>query len=602
MSSLPWEKMSSQYYTQSTTTFNPEYQHTFALEDSEYLAAVFYGTYLLLLLISFLSSYCLAQKCPKCVWLSEAGLSLAIGFIGGGLLELLVFEDKIDRFSEKEVRDNIVQFSTTFLFCVLLPPIIFDSGFRLRGPFFWANIDKITLLAFAGTFISSIVIAVLLWLGRYILAVPYDEDHAFEFSEALTFGALISATDPVTTLAIFEQLHVDPHLFNVVFGESVLNDAVSIVLFHTFVGLQKSEEKGHTLHRLVTQAVFNFLYIFAGSSLVGVLMGCLSSLLFKHVNLRSFTEVHGPKTELAVFLIFCYVPFLLAECAGLSGIVAILFTGVSMKRYTYNNLSDSAKEGVSILIPLVSHVAESMIFIDLGTSAWKTFKASVPLVFWAAFACLVARAAHVYPIGWALNASEPRYPRRRFDKQDMHMVWFSGLRGAIAYALSTQFPGDNKRCVMSITMWIVLASVWVMGGATVPVLKLLGIRRMEGDSLRQLSLTLEPAVNRLRIVHWDRQHLQPFLVYRGAHLSSVQDEDQQGLELQAVEGGSVRDSIRIGLHSATRTSPEKEAPKANGSSPAEKEDATSEAHSSLLNASQADGSEEEDAKIGDEAE
>ncbi|CAJ1349806.1 unnamed protein product [Effrenium voratum] len=136
--------------------------------DRESLAAAAYSTYLVMLLVSFFFAYCLAQKCRSCVYLSEAGMSLLVGFLGGGLIELLVREDASDRFAEKELRQTVVGFSSTVLLCVLLPPIIFDSGFRMRGSrgsrrFGWpqtgeANIDKIAVLAFAGTLISSLIV------------------------------------------------------------------------------------------------------------------------------------------------------------------------------------------------------------------------------------------------------------------------------------------------------------------------------------------------------------------------------------------------------------------------------------------------------------
>ena len=53
---------------------------------------------------------------------------------------------------------------------------------------------------------------------------------SFDFTDCLLFGALISATDPVTTLAIFQDKNVDLNLYSMIFGESVLNDAVSIIL------------------------------------------------------------------------------------------------------------------------------------------------------------------------------------------------------------------------------------------------------------------------------------------------------------------------------------------------------------------------------------
>jgi sodium/hydrogen exchanger-like protein 6/7 len=46
----------------------------------------------------------------------------------------------------------------------------------------------------------------------------------------MIFGSILSATDPVTILAIFNQLNVDPQLYSIISGESLLNDAVAIVL------------------------------------------------------------------------------------------------------------------------------------------------------------------------------------------------------------------------------------------------------------------------------------------------------------------------------------------------------------------------------------
>lgn len=484
----------------------------------EYLAAKFYGLYLFLLLLSFLLSYIAAHRC-RCTYLSEAGVTLFVGFAGGGLLQLLVMQDEADEFGEREVSSALVSFSDTVLFCVLLPPIIFHSGYRMRGNFFWANIDKITMLAFAGTLVSSVLVGLLVFAGQ-----GFVSSETLSLAEALTFGALISATDPVTTLAIFEELNVDPHLFNIIFGESVLNDAVAIVLFHIF---GKCIGYDGPLMGILLRAATDFAFVFAGSAVAGLLCGCFSALLFKHLQLHVHSRGHGPQLELAIFLVFCYAPYLLAECLSLSGTVAILFTGTSMKRYTYGNLSKEAKGFIETMIGLVSHVAESFIFIDLGTSAWQTFQATPSLVALTTVACLLARAAHVYPIGFFLNSLPMHYPRRRFEKVEMHMVWFSGLRGAIAYALSTQFPGPHRRCVMSLTMAVVLATVWGLGGTTVPMLRHLGIRQMQPGQLRQLSLTLEPFVNRLRVVHWDRQYLRPALV-RGVSADGLTAPDEDG--------------------------------------------------------------------------
>jgi sodium/hydrogen exchanger-like protein 6/7 len=92
---------------------------------------------------------------------------------------------------------------------------------------FFANIGSICLFAMIGTLICGVGIGVLLWMFCSQGWVNGSTD----FIECMMFGALLSATDPVATLALFQELNVDPQLYSLVFGESIINDAVSIVFF-----------------------------------------------------------------------------------------------------------------------------------------------------------------------------------------------------------------------------------------------------------------------------------------------------------------------------------------------------------------------------------
>ena len=103
---------------------------------------------------------------------------------------------------------------------------------------------------------------------------------------ALSFGSLISATDPVAVLATFQALGVSPNLFSMVFGESVLNDAVAIVLTKTLLSFTQVAVSASA----IMAGLLSFCQIFVGSSLIGVLLGALSALFFKHLALRDHDE------------------------------------------------------------------------------------------------------------------------------------------------------------------------------------------------------------------------------------------------------------------------------------------------------------------------
>ncbi|KAF7474874.1 hypothetical protein GHT09_014342 [Marmota monax] len=122
-------------------------------------------------------------------------------------------------------------FDPEIFFNVLLPPIIFHAGYSLKKRHFFQNLGSILTYAFLGTAISCIVIGLIVY--GFVKAMIYAgqlKNGDFHFTDCLFFGSMLSATDPVTVLAIFHELHVDPDLYTLLFGESVLNDAVAIVL------------------------------------------------------------------------------------------------------------------------------------------------------------------------------------------------------------------------------------------------------------------------------------------------------------------------------------------------------------------------------------
>src|ERR1700761_8406797 len=151
---------------------------------------------------------------------------------------------------------------------------------------FFHNIGTILTFAFAGTFISALVLGIILYLWTRI---PLEGLH-ISFVDAMSVGATLSATDPVTILAIFNTYKVDPKLYTVIFGEAILNDAIAIVLFET---AQKYRVMGHQLQFFsFFQSIWMFLFVFFGSLVIGVAIGMFTSLLLKFTYLRRF-----PKTE-----------------------------------------------------------------------------------------------------------------------------------------------------------------------------------------------------------------------------------------------------------------------------------------------------------------
>lgn len=299
------------------------------------------------------------------------------------------------------------------------------------------------------------------------------------FSESFAFGSLISAVDPVATVAIFHALDVDPVLNMLVFGESILNDAISIVL--TTAITKSATGPSNATQMTIVEAIFSplrtFCEMFFASAGIGVIFALISALLLKYIDLRKH-----PSLEFAIMLMFTYAPYVLAEGIHLSGIMAILFCGIVMSHYTHFNLSTVTQITMQQTMRTLSFIAETCVFAYLGLAIFS-FKHQVELSFviWAIILCLIGRACNIFPLAYVVN----RFREHKITNKMQFIMWFSGLRGAISYALSLHLTLSNdetRHVIITTTLIIVLFTTIVFGGSTMPLLKYLKPGKKRGRS------------------------------------------------------------------------------------------------------------------------
>jgi len=100
----------------------------------------------------------------------------------------------------------------------------------------------------------------------------------FSFRESFAFSSLISATDPVSVLAIFKEMNADINLYSFIFGESIFNDAIAIVMYWS---INNSKIENHTFAKESLNAFVDFAIIFLGSFLIGALSALLIAFFLK---------------------------------------------------------------------------------------------------------------------------------------------------------------------------------------------------------------------------------------------------------------------------------------------------------------------------------
>lgn len=422
-------------------------------------------------------------------WIPEAAVGLMIGF----LIAAFATEGWIGPLAFPWAYH--MRFDFEFFMTILLPPIIFEAGFNMQVRPFFANLGPTMFFAFVGTFMSTFVVGGLVWgAGQLGLCYPMG------MLAALVFGSLISATDPVTVLAVFQALGVKVDLFSMVFGESVLNDAVAIVLSRTLLSFNTPDAQVNAAS--IFAAVLSFLVIFGGSTIIGILGGACSSLMYKFAGLRMHADVLF--LEGALSFVFPWAAYYAAEALELSGIVAIMMCGIVMALYMRHSLSDPAYRLISYLYKVIAQIAETYVFVYLGMAfvAFPIFeKIDWSLIAISLAACFVGR-AHIFLGSWLTNLGrvEGDVPKP-ISGVYQFVMWFSGLRGGVAFALASvsyaanDFPQrcggfsspdaaaakglrcelDDSTAVLQTTIMIAAFTIFVFGGAITDVAKVSGI-------------------------------------------------------------------------------------------------------------------------------
>ncbi|KAI9220979.1 Sodium/hydrogen exchanger family-domain-containing protein [Blastocladiella britannica] len=351
-------------------------------EEQEVLTSRALLLFVTLLLVTLGTSYALQRHRIRIIHESVVALVL------GSLVGLMV------RIGSSTVHlADLLAFKHTYFFNLLLPPIILHSGYGLREGDFFGHLGPIAVFAVLGTATSILVIAVITYPLSVVGLSPLT------FVDCLRFGCILSSTDPVTVLAIFSQLGVDARLYSILFGESLLNDSVAIVLFSALNSSHASVAPGES--PLGWHLLGEFFGVFVGSLAIGVGIALGTALMLKHSDLYRF-----PTLEVCLVALLAYASYLVAQSTGMSGIVSLLFSGIALKHYAHNNMSRRTRLATEYLFSTLSQLSETFIFIYLGITLFTTQlpSFSIPLIVVTFVAILVARYISVFPFAAAINA------------------------------------------------------------------------------------------------------------------------------------------------------------------------------------------------------
>ncbi|CAE7838953.1 Slc9a8 [Symbiodinium sp. CCMP2592] len=369
-----------------------------------------------------------------------------------------------------------------------LPIIIFESGWTLRWKDFASQLGYILVFAILGSVISMLVVGELI-----LLTSDYHSIH--HRRTAFAYGSLIAATDPVATLATYASLKVEPALNVMVFGESMINDAVAIVIFEilnsdAIFGDPCNPVSQKDISLAVTVGIFQKLAYSIG---LGVAAAMVLILGLRFASLK-----HSQLMEILYIMASAYVMYAVAEKLHSSGIIATLFGSMLMGIYAKPHLSDEGNLLATFFVKGMATLADTFTFLIVGVGAVAVCgeRASWKFSLWVMLFCIIGRIAAVLPCGGIVNATKtaigrhnkaPRADWFLLSWKHLFMMWHAGLRGAIALVLcwelgdwvdETEGPG-SKEILITSTLVVICVFLLAFGGTTQCMLRCLNIRMGE---------------------------------------------------------------------------------------------------------------------------
>jgi CPA1 family monovalent cation:H+ antiporter len=325
---------------------------------------------------------------------------------------------------------------------LLVPPLIFEAAFHLNLRELRRNLAPVLAFAILGVIITTLLVGGIVARGT-----------GLPLSLALVFGALVSATDPVSVVALFRSMGIPKRLQVLLEGESLLNDGTAIVIFNLVVVAALS-----TTQRLNLSAnLVEFIVVSGGGLVVGLVLGTILSHVMERVD--------DYLIETTLTSVLAYGAYLIAEMLGVSGVLAVVAAGLVNGNISPRGMSPTTRIVVFNFWEYAAFLSNSFVFLLIGLQMdLGLMFANWQLILWAIGGVLLARAVTVYGLAWI----------GKLEVKWQHVLFWGGLRGAISLALALSLPlglGRARDQLQAMAFGVVLFTLLVQGFSMGPLVQ-----------------------------------------------------------------------------------------------------------------------------------
>ncbi|XP_041351124.1 sodium/hydrogen exchanger 1-like [Gigantopelta aegis] len=354
-------------------------------------------------------------------------------------------------------------FAPHAFFLFLLPPIILEAAYSLHDPTFAENFGSVLLFAVVGTVLACFMLGLTLY-GLAISGAMGVLPMPMSLVQILVFSSLIVAVDPVAVLAVFSEVGVNHVLYFLLFGESLLNDGATVVLYKVMQNYNTMQNI-HLEH--IVLGVVKFIVVCLGGFILGALAGAGTAILTR------FTSKVKVLQPLVIYTM-AYLGFLLAELFEFSGIISLISCGVTQVHYAFHNISNHSRTTVKYFTRTMSSACEVVIFMFLGLAlvredhVWHT-----GFVLWTVLFCLLYRFIIVFGMTFLINKLDGDRVRK-IGLDEQFMISYGGLRGAVCFslvALLNEGEIPMKGMFVTTTLFVIMFTVFIQGSTIKPLVR-----------------------------------------------------------------------------------------------------------------------------------
>lgn len=371
---------------------------------------------------------------------------------------------------------------------IVLPPLLMDSAWGISFNHLRRHVIGIGALAIGAVIFTTVIVALVThWL---MPSLPW--------AACAALGALVAPPDAVSARAVLQRVQLPRRLLILLEGESLFNDATSLVLFRFAVAA------GVTGLFSPANAVGIFALLAVGGALVGIIVGAAWVLLARRLGEESLIIASG--------LLCGWISYLLAERFHVSGVIATVTTGLVCARYQHHVLTATVRMYGTGFWMVMIFFLEAFVFLIIGSSLRSVIERGGGIdavisqmsgpVLAIILAVTVARFVWVY-VSDGLRVLLGAFGVKHFPRlglADSTVLGWAGMRGVITLALAASLPENfpGRDFILVAAFGVILATVFIQGLTMGAVIRWTGLTAPESDKPRLSMSEAEAAIAKVQ--------------------------------------------------------------------------------------------------------